>query len=227
MPAAIDPTVKRAPPSLAAVVLLLALLPVCAWVLWQAQRTVRADLGSLQARVQVTAWANGTAAKATADDVAEAQASIERAVQLTPDSPAMQERLGDVHFVQAQQAWDDKAVRLQQLALAESQYRLALQLRPSEPQTWAMLATVLQGQEASVDQVHQAWETAAKLGPYEGHVMPALLQVVLGDWAGATPAMQDWAKKQFDDGAQPTRRAINAMAARYGLQFNADDELKP
>jgi tetratricopeptide (TPR) repeat protein len=221
-----SPAPRRAAPW-AAWLLLLALLPVGAWVLWQAQRTVRADFGSLQARLQVVAWAGGTAASASPEALAQAQADIEQALRLTPDDPALHERLGDVHFVRALRTWADQPARAQQLAQAGGQYRQALQLRPSEPQTWAMLATVLQGQDAKAEDVHQAWARAVQLGPFEGHVMPILLQVVLANWRGASPAMQAWAKQQFDQGTEGTRQAINALAGRYGLKFSPDAPAKP
>lgn len=199
------------------------LLSMAAWVLWQAQRTLRSDWGSWAAREQVVAWASGTVPLPSAAQLDDTRAALARAIAVMPDNPTLQERLGDAHFVAALQTWRELPARATQLQAAATQYRAALALRPNEPQTWAKLATVLQGSGAPAEQVQPAWLRARQLGPYDEHVVPLLLRVVLADWQGANPTMQDWAKALFDEGSAGTRSGINAMAARYGLHFAPDD----
>lgn len=202
--------------------LLLAVLPVAAWVVWESQRLVRADLASLIERQQLTAWANGDGKPPTPGQLAAAGAAIQQSLRLTPDSPALHEKQGDVHFVAARLDWARPDLRKDHLARAAAAYQAAATLRPSEPQTWVMLATAYQGMGRPPAEVHAAWAQGLALGPHEGHVQPMLLQVVLADWPGASPAMQAWAKTMFDNGDANTRRAINAMAAPYGLLFSPD-----
>lgn len=199
------------------------LLLAAAWVLWQAQRTLRSDWGSWAAREHVVAWASGALPLPGDAQLDATRDALADALDLMPDSPVLQERLGDAHFVAALQTWGDTPARTVHLQAAATQYRTALALRPGEPQTWAMLATVLQGAGAPADQVQPAWSRAHDLGPHDEHVLPLLMRVVLADWTGASPQMQDWAKALFDNGSPATRKGINTMAARYGLRFDADD----
>lgn len=202
------------------------LLPAAAWVLWQAQRTLRSDWGSWAAREQVVAWASGAAPLPSDAQLDDTRAALAQAIAVMPDNPTLQERLGDAHFVAALQTWQAMPARATQLQAAATQYQAALALRPFEPQTWAKLATALQGSGAPAEQVQAAWWRARELGPHDEHVLPLLLRVVLADWQGANPKMQDWAKALFDEGSPGTRSGINAMAARYGLHFAPDDTSK-
>ena len=215
---------RRAWPTWVAAALL---LPLAAWVLWQAQRTLRSDWGSWFAREQVTAWASGAAPLPSQAQLNTARAALVQALAVTPDNPTLQERLGDAHFVAALSAWGDMPARTALLQAAAAQYQVALSLRPAEPQTWAMLATVLQAAGAPSSQLHPAWVRAQDLGPHDEHVLPLLLRVVLADWTGASPRMQDWAKTLFDNSSTATRQAINAMAAKYRLKFEADKPPPP
>lgn len=203
--------------------LLLALvLPTAGWVLFEAQRSFRADWASAAARQQVLAWVGGAGLPKTQQEWDAAQAALQKSLDLTPDDPDLQERMGDLHAVAGQRDWADAALRRQHYAQAVTYYDAAIALRPSSPQTWAMLAAARQAMGAPPATVQTAWAKAQKLGPFEGHVQPILMQVVLADWDGATPQMQAWAKDLFDNGGVAAQRDINVMAKRYGLQFTAD-----
>ena len=207
--------------------LLIAVLPVAAWVLWQSQRVFRADMASRTERHQLVLWASGVEVPASPAEWAAAVAAVQRSISLTPEDPALHEALGDLYFVEARRLWPEQAARSQALDLAAKHYREAIALRPSEPQTWAMLATVLQGMGAESRLVNEAWARSVALGPYEGHVRPLLLRVVLSDWDHATPGMQQWVKTLFDGGNSNLRQSIEAMAKDYGLSIKPDGATAP
>ena len=208
--------------------LLLALvLPTAAWVLYESQRVFRADWASAAERQQVLTWVSGAALPKSQQEWDTAQAALQASLDLAPDDPDMQERMGDLHAVAGQRDWADPALRAQHYARAASYYDAAIALRPSSPQTWAMLAAARQAMGTPPAAVQAAWARAQRLGPFEGHVQPILMQVVLADWEGASPAMQAWAKDLFDRGSAPTQRDINALALRYGLRFDPDTAPAP
>ena len=202
--------------------LLLVAIAVGAWVLYESQRLVRADLLAVGTRKQVGSWASGAAEPTSQLDWDKALATLSAAQAITPDNPGLQEAIGDLHMVAGRRGWADMPVRLHHFGLAAAQYRTALALRPTDPQTWASLAAAYQGAGDTGSNLHQAWAKALALGPNEGHVQPMLLESALATWAVATPQMQAWAQAFFAASAGPQRKAINQMAQRYGLRFNAD-----
>jgi len=207
--------------------LLALLLPIAAWVLYESQRVFRADWASAAERQHVLAWVGGAGLPKSQQEWDAAQAALQASLDLAPDDPDMQERMGDLHAVAGQRDWADEALRRQHYARAVDHYLAAIKLRPSSPQSWAMLAAARQAMGAPPATVHAAWDLAKRLGPFEGHVQPILMLVVLTDWDGASPAMQAWAKDLFDRGNEPTRRDINALAERYGLLFTPDPPAQP
>jgi tetratricopeptide (TPR) repeat protein len=208
-------------------VLLCSLLPVAGWVLFEAQRTFRADWASAYERQQVLAWVAGTGLPKSPEEWEAARAALQASIDLASDDPDMQERMGDLYGVAGLRDWADIALRHQHYAKAAAYYQAALKLRPSEPQTWAVLASARQAMGAPPASVYEAWAKARQLGPFEGHVQPILMQIVLADWNGASPQMQDWAKGLFDAGNAATQRDINALALRYGWQFTPDAPAAP
>lgn len=207
--------------------LLVLVLPTAAWVLYESQRSFRAYWASAAAQQKVLAWVSGAGLPRTQQEWDDAHAALQASLNLTPDDPDTTERLGDLHAVAGQRDWADEALRRQHYARAVDHYRAAIKLRPSAPQSWAMLAAAGQAKGDPPAAVHAAWQQAQRLGPFEGHVQPILMLVVLSDWDGASPAMQAWAKDLFDRGNEPIRRDINALAKRYGLLFIPDPRVQP
>lgn len=193
--------------------------PLTAWVLYQGQLMARADWASISARQQVVQWVSGETAPTEAADWAAVRDEIQSSLDIQPDSPEFLERMGDVFSVAGQRDWADSALRMKHFSAAAAFYERAITTRPSEPGTWAMLAAARQAAGAPLASVHEAWVQAQKLGPFEGHVQPILMQVVLADWDHASPAMQAWATTLFDRVSPGTQGEINALAKRYGLQF--------
>ena len=204
------------------------LLAVSVWMLTEAQRTLRSDWGSAAARHHVALWASGRGAPADAPQAWEqARDALQRALSITPANPVLHERLGDAYFAAGQRDWQREKISREHFAEAALHYGRAIELRPDEPATWAMLASARQAAGGDSVGVQAAWARALALGPFEGHVQPVLMQVVLTDWDGATPAMQNWAKTLFDRGSIATREQINAMAKPYGLVFRPDASSPP
>lgn len=206
----------------AACVLLAVSLPIAAWVFFEAQRIFRADWASAGARQQVQRWAAGQGPAPTVAQWEDAHADLLESLAITPDDPDLHERLGDLKFVAGMRKGLDEQQNKRQFEAAAGHYEQATALRSTEPGAWAMLALSRQLASAQRLQVQAAWTKAQALGPFEGPVQPVLLNVVLGDWEGATPAMQDWAKGLFDTGNEAARNAINAQAKPFGLIFSPD-----
>lgn len=195
------------------------------WMLWEAQRLMQADWGSVAAREQVVEWVASGQGAPVGDDAAwqSAVEALNRSLQITPRDPDLHERLGDAYLAAGQRDAADAAVSQRHFNRAAGHYEQATVYRPGEPGTWAALAAARQAAGLPAAEVHAAWRRALELGPYEGHVQPVLLQVVLADWDAAPPALQAWATVLFDASTPAVRRQINVLARRYGLQFSADD----
>lgn len=202
---------------------LAAVLAVTAFVLWQGQALLRADMASQGARRLVGHWSLRATALPTPDELARAEAALRRAAALTPANAALHEQLGDLRMVAARvaEAAEDLPARDAAHADAAAHYREALARRPADPQTWAGLAAARQA-AGDANGMRQAWDRSLALGPHEGHVQPMLLDIALRGWAEATPAMQAWATELFAQSAPPQQAAINRLAASHGLQFERD-----
>lgn len=200
--------------------LLLAVGLIGGWAIYEGQRIARADLMSVGARKQVGVWASGTASPASEQDWDAMLAALTAAQAITSDNPGLQESLGDLYMVAGRRDWDDLPRRLGHFNQAVAQYRKALALRATDPQTWASLAAAYQGLGDTGPNLHQAWAKALDLGPNEGHVQPMLLETALATWPTASPKMQRWTMDFFEASAEPQRKAINEMARRYKLRFD-------
>lgn len=203
------------------------LLAVAAWVVFDAQRLFRADVTSAQARHDVQRWVSGQARPPSASQWEGAQAALREAILLTPADANLHDRMGDLFVAAGQRDWADGPASARHFEQAAVHYQRALDLRPAESITWAMLAAAVQSSGGARATVQAAWQTAQKLGPFEGHVQPVLMQVVLADWDQSTPAMQQWALAVFDRADAPTRARINVLAKAYGFAFTADAAATP
>lgn len=202
------------------------LVLVCAvalFVLAQGLTTMAADLASQGARRLVGHWVSHASAVPAPAELAQARAALLTSLALTPGNAALHEQLGDLALMASRLPNDDDAAaRTEALRAAARHYRDALALQPRDPQTWASLSLALQaaGDAASAQ---DAWHEALRRGPHEGHVQPVLLEVLLLDWPGATPDMQDWATTLFRQAGPRERLAMNRAAERHGLHFELDE----
>ena len=198
---------------------MMSVMGVAGWVAFEGQRLIHADALSLGARKQVGLWASGAEAPPAAPAWDEAHEALQAALAVTPDNPGLQEQLGDLHAVAGRRDWAEQALRAGHFGNAVSAYRKAIALRPTDSRTWAGLAAAHQGLGETGPPMQQAWKRALQLGPNEGHVQPMLLEMALATWTTATPQMQDWVSRFFDDGSESQRKALNLLADRHGLQF--------
>jgi tetratricopeptide (TPR) repeat protein len=198
------------------------LILVAAGVVFDAQRLFRADVTAAQARHDVQRWVSGQAKPPSASQWEATQAALQEALRITPSDASLHDRMGDLYVAAGQRDWTDGPTSARHFEQAIVHYQRALDLRPAEPITWAMLAAAVQSAGGPRATVQAAWQTAQKLGPFEGHVQPVLMQVVLADWDESTPAMQQWALGVFDRADAATRAQINVLAKAYGFAFTAD-----
>lgn len=195
---------------------------IAGWMSFEGQRMIRADWVSTEARQEVVRWVSGKTTPPDTHEWKAARKAIKYSLDLAPDSPEMQERMGDLYSVAGQANWVNEELRNDYFRRAAAHYESAVVLRPSEPGTWAMLAIVRQAVGASPASVQQAWTQARMLGPFEGHVQAMLMQVTLADWNNASPVMQEWAKALFDRASPVMQAEINSLAHSYGLVFKPD-----
>lgn len=192
-------------------------LCVTAWVFWESQRLIRADFASLAARQQVANWVDGSKKPQSASEWERARDAIDRALAIAPDDPAMHEVRGDVYAVAGSLRWFDAQERKAHFLQAIGSYRNSLQLRPTEPQTWAGLAAAYYGADDWGAQFQEAWARARALGPYEGHVQPMLMDLALATWPDVSPEMRKWVEDTFEAAPESGKVEINRIAARRGL----------
>ena len=195
---------------------------VTGWVLWESQRVVRADFLSMRASRQVAEWVSGAVPPPSTQDWQQAQAALQAALAITPENAALHEQLADLHAVAGRRDWKDETLRAAHFRAAVAVYRMALERRPTDPRTWASLAAAYQGMGETGEPMRKAWDRALELGPNESHVQPMLLEIALATWASAPPHVQRWAEAFFAGSAEGQRKAINNLAARYGLAFEVD-----
>jgi len=207
-----------------AVALLVAALPVAGWVFNESQRVIRADLASMAARKKVELWVGGQRTLRSQAEWDAAERALAQALRITPDNPALQLALGDLHLAGSQIEGLDEGRRREHWERAQAQYRKAIDMRPADPQIWAALALALAASGDHGEPMRQAWARALALGPNEAHVQPMLMQSAFEAWDDAPPAMQDWATGFYERADPATRKAINKLAEAYGLRFKADDE---
>lgn len=197
------------------------LMAVCVtlWVGYEAQRHIRVFAVAGKARYQTDKWVSGATAVPSSTALERALGDMNAAVHITPDDASLQEQLGDLHMVAAEYLKDDLALRDTHLKAALAQYQQALQLLPTDPQTWASLAATYHAMGEAGAPMQQAWLKSLALGPNEGHVWPMLLELALANWAQTTPEMQAWVQDFFAKSNTNSQKAINKVAGRYGLQL--------
>lgn len=200
-----------------------AVLPVSGWIFTQAQQIFRSDLASVAERTQVARWLTTERDPPSVEQWTDARAAIQSSLDITPGDPALHEAMGDLYSVAGRRDWNNATLRFEYFSKAAAHYESAIGLRPTAPGPWVALATARQAMGSPKAAVHSSWSKAIALGPYEEHLQPMFLQVVLADWKGATPDMQKWAKALFDKSPQQGRAQINNMARIYGLKFSPDD----
>jgi tetratricopeptide (TPR) repeat protein len=202
-------------------------LGITGWVFWESQRMIRSDLGSMAARQDVARWAGGIGSPPSPAAWEAAREAIERAISITPDNAAFHDALGNVHMVAGSQPWFAPEEQRKHFLQAIDSYQESLRLRPTEPQTWASLASAYFGAGESGAPLHQAWARALALGPNEGHVQPMLMDLALATWRTATPQMRSWVETTFENASDSGRKAINEMAALRGLQLSSSTTPAP
>lgn len=195
---------------------------VTGWVLWESQRVARADFLSMQVSRQVAEWVSGAVRPPSAPDWEQARDALQAAIAITPDNAALYEQLADLHAVAGRRDWKDETLRVGHFRAAAAGYRMALELRPTDPRTWASLAAAYLGMGESGEPMRKAWDRALELGPNESHVQPMLLEIALATWASAPPHVQRWAEAFFAGSGDAQRKAINGLAGRYGLSFEVE-----
>jgi len=194
-------------------------------VIYEAQRIFRAETVAVGARYRVGKWISSIREPYSAQELEQARLDIERAMAITPENASLLSDLADWYVVASDQDGVDEGRRRQLLLQAVTQYRAALKLRPVDPAPWAGLASAYHGLN-DLPNMQAAWQEAYRIGPNEGYVQPVLMHLVLANWEnGATPEMQDWAKALYDSSGAGPRKAINKLAAKYGLNFAAAEEL--
>lgn len=194
-------------------------------VIYEAQRIFRAETVAVGARYRVGKWISSIREPYSAQELEQARLDIERAMAITPENASLISDLADWYVVASDQDGVDEDRRRQLLQQAVAQYRAALALRPVDPAPWAGLASAYHGLN-DLPNMQAAWKEAYRIGPNEGYVQPVLMHLVLANWDnGATPEMQDWAKTLYDSSGPGPRKAINKLAAKYGLSFATAEEL--
>ena len=202
--------------------ILAVVVPTAGWVLVEAQRTFRAEWATLHARQTVNRWSASEPVPDNQNEWNSVLASLQKGLDLTPDDPALYEQIGDLYCAAGRRDWENTELRRDHHKRAAAHYEKALALRPGSAAVWAALASARQAADEEPLRVQAAWSQALRLGPFEGHVQPLLLQVVLAQWQTASPVMQDWAKALFDSSDVTTQAQINVTAKHYGLVFTTD-----
>lgn len=199
-----------------------AVWPLAGWMIYEAQRAVRADWSSMAARTQVSLWLTGEAEVPVGSRWTLAKSALQDSLAVTPEDPALHEAMGDLFSAAGQRDWNVAALRIDHFSKAALHYQQATILRPHGANAWAALAMAHHVAKAPRTAVNETWKVAQRLGPYEGHLQQLLLQVVIANWATASPEMRDWSTSLFDKSDAMGKTRINEMALSYGLKFSSN-----
>jgi tetratricopeptide (TPR) repeat protein len=198
-------------------VLVCVVFVITLWAIWQAQRVMRADFLSLQARYRIDLWSREKARWTVAEWI-EARDDLLTSADVAPDNPLTFDYLGLLNALRGKQAWDTPALRHAYFSEAMAFQRRSLQLRPENGAAWANLAL---SQFALDDHAGAiaSMRSALKFGPYELPVKLMSSELVLAMWAEAPTDMKDWLLSRHKDGQSDERRDIERIAKRYGLSL--------
>lgn len=197
------------------------LLATAAWVWVTAQREIRADFSSGQARLTFQRWAEGVSAPASRAQWEVALNELKEAAEIDPSDPALQESLGNGWMVGTVQAWATEQDRILWAGHAKQHFIKATELRPRDALTWALLANAMTG-TGEFGPAMKAAERAVQLGPHEGHVHDAVLALVFEFWDQSSEELQQWAFRLFENGTQAQRDAINRVGGQFGTKLESD-----
>ncbi|MBQ0943130.1 O-antigen ligase family protein [Ideonella sp. 4Y16] len=198
-------------------------LLVALWLVPQAARTLWADWlaapswGLLSRPTEM----QGKYRVVPTADIDAAIARLQRAQELTPDSPEIQHRLGHFLLLRAGRLPQDDPQQQALLQQAQAHFALATQARPHDPRPWLGEANVryFQGDVAGA---WALWNKARERGPQERAVLHLAMDMALPTWEDAPADVKQWLANAFDTGNAELRREMNEEAADYGLEFTEE-----
>lgn len=215
-----DPGAAKAPPLATGLAWGVAalLLVVAVWVFWQAPRLMAADMASGAARHRVAGWI-GSQEPIQLVQWVDTRESLLKAVHIAPDNADLRIDLANLYIALGARRWTDEAGRKDDFTQAIEQLRTALTLRPTDGMTWARLAMSYYAVGKVGPELFDAWDTGLRYAPVDPPVHQVLLETAMAIWPQATPDMQAWVQNFYAQAPPPTRKVIEQMGKRHGLEF--------
>lgn len=184
------------------------------WVAYQGGRTIVSDFQAMEARALVRSWAEGKA-KWTVSRWVFARDSTLRAIQTTPDNPALYDQMGVIYLIRARDAWRSAAAQRELYDEAARHFRQSLALRPRHGWTWASLAEALQVMEPGSQVAWDAWRNAQRYTPYELPVQSTLLRIGFLGWKTAPDDVKAWMRRTYEESRPAQREEADRLAASF------------
>lgn len=148
--------------------------------------------------------------------VTAARAHLRSALALEPDNPHFVEQFARVEEMRALALAPAEAGRRQALRQSAAAFRLAARMRPGSSYTWADLARVKFRMDDMDFEFFGALERAARLGPWEGPVQLALVDVGLASWRFLPSAAMPLVAGALDRALLHQAHAVGKLAAAHG-----------
>jgi tetratricopeptide (TPR) repeat protein len=194
---------------------------IAAWVFYDGQRMMRADLTVMKARYEIGGWLGGSSTPPTDPAWKAARDAVRAASAITPDDASLHELMGDLYTVIGRRDAADEALRVQHFGQAVTHYQQAIRLRPSDGMLHAVLAWAHYGAGQTDGRFLDAWARALELGPHEGAVQQLLFELAMANWTVATPGMQRWVETLYAQAKPAQRTAMENLGKKVGVVLTA------
>lgn len=154
---------------------------------YKAVRYVAGDMVALKARTQIERWQRDSRQKPQIGDIGQARNTLIKAVERTPNDPALHESLAYLYGLRAAMAANLPELEDAMLDEVLTHYRLATVRRPMAPYAWVNIAQALHRKNEDPVAMWAALDRALAYGRREGGVQIRLAGILLARWdeAGA------------------------------------------
>jgi tetratricopeptide (TPR) repeat protein len=185
---------------------------------YTAVRYAAGDMAALKVRTQIDRWQRDVRQKPQIGEIGQARNALIKAVERTPDDPALHESLAYLYGLRAAMAASLPALEHAMLDEVLTHYRSATTRRPMAPYAWVNIAQALHRKNEDPAAMWAALDRALAYGRREGGVQIRLAGILLARWDEAGVERQTELRNILLNSRGRAARQLRQMVVAAGRQ---------